>query len=55
MDTGRFVVHVKKDDIYKDVAEDVERRFGTSDPEIDRTVPKGKNKKEIGLMKDKLG
>ena len=27
MDTDSFVVHVKTDDIYKDIAEDVETRF----------------------------
>ena len=30
MDTGSFIVHVKTYDIYKHIAEDVERRFHTS-------------------------
>ena len=30
MDTDSFIVHVKTDDIYKDIAEDVETRFDTS-------------------------
>ena len=34
--------------------EDVETRFDTSDFEID-TLPKGKNKKVIGVMKVELG
>ena len=55
MDTDSFIVHVKTDDIYKDIAEDVETRFDTSNFEIDRPLPKGKNKKVIGLMKDELG
>ena len=54
MDIESFIVHVKKDDIYKDVAEDVEARSDTSNFEIDRLLPKGKNKKVIGLMKDEL-
>ena len=54
MDTGSFIVHVKIDDIYKDIVEDVETRFDTSNFEIDRPLPKGKNKKVIGLMKDEL-
>ena len=29
VDTGSFIVHVKTDDIYKNVAEDVEIRFDT--------------------------
>ena len=45
----------KTDDIYKDIAEDVETRFGTSNYELDRPLLKGKNKKVIGLMEVKLG
>ena len=55
MDTDSFIVHVKADHIYKDIAEDVETRFNTSNSEIDRPLPKGKNEKVIGLMKDELG
>ena len=33
MDTDSFVVYIKADDIYKDIAEDVETRFGTSNYE----------------------
>ena len=44
-----------KRDIYKDIAEDVEKRFDTSNYEIDIPFPKGKNEKVIGLMKDELG
>ena len=54
MDTGSFIVHIKTDDIYKDIA-DVETRFDTSNYELERPLPKGKNKKVIGLMKDELG
>ena len=49
MDTDSFIVHVKTDDIYEDVAEDVETRLD------DSNLPKEKNKKVIGLMKDELG
>ena len=45
----------KKDDIYKEIAEDVETRFDISNFEIDRPLPKVKNKKVIGLMRDELG
>ena len=55
MDTDSLIVHVKTDDIYKDIAEDIETRFDASNFEIDRPLPKGKNKKVIGLMKDELG
>ena len=60
MDTNNFIVYIKADDIYKDIAEDVETRFDFSNYElecnsIDRPLPKEKNKKLIGLMKDALG
>ena len=42
MDTNSFIAHVKTDDIYKDIAEDVEKRFDTSNYEIDRLLPKTK-------------
>ena len=50
-----FIVYTKTDDIYKDIAEDVETRFDTSNCKLERWVAKGKNKKVIGLMKDELG
>ena len=55
IDTDSFTVQVKTDDIYKDIEEDVEKRFDTSNFELHRPLPKGKNKKVIGLMKDGLG
>ena len=45
----------KTDDIYKDIAEDVETTFGTSNYELDRPLRKGKNIKVIRLMEDELG
>ena len=47
--------YTKRDDIYKDIVEDVETRFDTSNYELDRPLQKGKNKNIIGLMKDILG
>ena len=41
--------------IYKDIAEDFETRFDASKYESHRTLPKGKNKRVIGLMKIELG
>ena len=43
VDTDSFIVHVKTDDIYKDIAEDVETRFGTSNLKLERPLPKRKN------------
>ena len=39
----------------KRFANDVEKRFDTSNYECDRPLPTGKNKKVIILMKDELG
>ena len=55
MDTDSLIVYVKVDVTYKDIAEDVETRFNTSNFEIDKPLPKGKNKKVIWLMKDESG
>ena len=46
MDTDGLLVFIKTDDSYKDIAEDVKTRFNTSNYELDRLVPKGKNKKK---------
>ena len=54
MDTDSFIIHIKTEDVYKDLA-DVEKRFDTSNYEVNRPLPTGKNKKVIGLMKDELG
>ena len=55
VDTDSFIVYIKTDDIYKDIAEDVETRVDTSNYELDSSLPKEKSKKVIGLMKDELG
>ena len=52
MDTDSFI---KTDEIYIDVAEDVETRYDTSNYELDKPLTKEKNKKVVGLMKDELG
>ena len=55
MDTDSFIVCIKTQDIYNDIVEDVETSFETSNYKLDRPLPKWKNKKVIGLMKDELG
>ena len=50
-----FNVYIKTDDIYKNIAENFETRFDTSIYELDRPLPKRKNKKVIGLINDELG
>ena len=51
MDTDRYI---KADNIYKDIAEDVETRIDTLNYELDRPLPKEDNKKVIRLMKGVL-
>ena len=46
---------IKTEDFYKDIADDVKKEFDTLNYEIDRSLPTGKNKKVIGLMKGELG
>ena len=54
MDTDSFIMNIKTNDFYEDIANDVENRFDTSNYEVSRPLPTGKNKKVIGLMKDEL-
>ena len=53
MDTDSLIINIKTKDFCKDIAQDVER-FDTSNYDVDRPLPKGKNKKVISLMKDEL-
>ena len=64
MDTDSFIINIKTNDFYKDIASDNENRFDTSNYEENtsktsalarRPLPTGKNKKVIGLIKDELG
>ena len=54
MDTESFIVHIKTDDIYQDIEENVETRFDTSNYELNRPLHKGKNKKVIRVTKDEV-
>ena len=49
IDTNSFIVYIKTDSIYKDIAENVETRFHNSNYQLD------KRKKVIELMKAQLG
>ena len=55
MDTDNFIMHIKTEDFYKGIANDIEKRFDTSNYEVNRPLPIGKNKKVIRLIKDELG
>ena len=57
MDTDSFIISIKIEDFYKDIANDVEGWYDTSnyDENDKRPLPIGKNKKVISLFKDELG
>ena len=50
-----FIMHVKTEEFYQDIANDVEKNYDTSNYTCESPLPIGKNKKVIGLMKDDLG
>ena len=67
MDTDSLVYHIKTEDFYTDIVDDVQTRFDTSGyipdgycvpgtaEQSHRPLPVELNKKAIGLMKDELG
>ena len=57
MNTDSFVIYVKTQDFYEDIADDVKKWFDTSAYNEDdkRPLPIGGNKKKTGLFKDELG
>ena len=48
MDTDSFIMNIETNDFYEDIANDVENRFDTSNYEVNRPLPTGKDKKVIG-------
>ena len=57
MDTDSFIIHIKTEDFYKDIADDVEKWFDTFNYDKDDKgpLPIGKNKNVIGSFNDELG
>ena len=57
MDTDGFVIHIKIKDFYKDIANDVEEWFDTSNysKNDERPLLIGWNNKLVVLFKDYLG
>ena len=45
IDADSFIIHVKTEDIYENIVNDVEKRFDTLSYEVNRPLPTGKNKK----------
>ena len=42
-----FQLYMNIDDIYTDIAKEVETKFDTSNSELDRPLPKGKEKRQL--------
>ena len=55
MDTDSFIIHIENEDVYEHIAEDVEKRFDTSNYETNRPLPSGKYKNVIWWMNNKIG
>ena len=56
MDIGSIIGSIINSEvIYTDIARSVETRFETSNYELQRLLPKGKIKINIGLVNDELG
>ena len=55
MNADSLIINIKTENDYEGIANNVEERFDTPNYEVNRPLPTGQNKKEIGLMKDELG
>ena len=51
MDKDSFIMHIKIKDVYEDIANDIEKRFDTSNYESINPLPRRKNKKVIRQWK----
>ena len=49
MDTDSLIIHIKTEDVYEDIANDVEKRFDTSTYEVDRLLPTGEKQKSYWI------
>ena len=54
MDTESFIIHIKTEDAYEDMEDDVQQESDTSNYEVHRPLLASKNKKVSGLIKGKL-
>ena len=54
-ETDSFIIRSETQDVYEDIAPDVDKWFDTSNYIIDRPLPMGKNKKVLCRSKDELG
>ena len=55
MDTESFIIHIKTEDFYEDIDNDVENWFDTSNYDDNRPLPIGMKKEYKDEFKDELG
>ena len=55
MNTESVIIYIKTEDVYENIANNVEKRFDTSYYAANRPLSTGQNKKVIELIKDELG
>ena len=55
MDTNSFIIHVQTEDVFWNHYKRCWKKVWYLKHELERLLQKRKNKKVIGLMKDKLG
>ena len=57
MDTDSFIIHIKTENFYKNIANTVEKWFDTCkyDESDQRPLPISKNKNKIGFFNNELG
>ena len=55
--TDSSVIHIKTEEFFEDISNNVEKWFDTSnyDENDERPLPIGKNRRILGLFKDELG
>ena len=54
LNTDSFIIYIKTEYIYPDIAKDVKNIFDTSSNELDKSIPKWKTNKVIGLMENEI-
>ena len=47
MDADSFIINIETENLYKDIADNAEKKFDTSNYEVNRPLPMGKNIKVI--------
>ena len=55
MNTDSVIIYIKTEDVYENIANNLEKRFDTSYYAANRPLSTGQNKKVIELIKDELG